>query len=30
GKRCVSYYRVSTDEQAEKYSLSVQQELMEA
>jgi site-specific DNA recombinase len=29
GKRCVPYYRVSTDDQAERYSLTVQQELME-
>ena len=29
GKRCIPYYRVSTDDQAERYSLGVQQQLME-
>lgn len=28
-KKCIAYYRVSTDDQAERYSLSVQQQLME-
>lgn len=29
GKHCIPYYRVSTDDQAEKYSLRVQQKIME-